>query len=126
MADRITSALTPEHLDTLDGLVTEMAARRERDETFVDVDRDFHALLVHAIGNELIGQLSGAFWDVYHLITPQHRSIPEADETDIVEVHRNMVLAARSGDATAFSLAVTEHYAPARSRMQIAKARLAG
>ncbi|WP_436494705.1 FadR/GntR family transcriptional regulator [Actinokineospora sp. HUAS TT18] len=121
MADRITSALTPEHLDTLDGLVDRMAALGEGDAGFVEIDREFHALLIHPLGNELISQLSSAFWDVYRFVAPYllvGRDLKV--ETDTVAVHRDMVLAARSGDVTAFALAVTEHYAPVRGLIKAA------
>ncbi|CRK62223.1 putative GntR-family transcriptional regulator [Alloactinosynnema sp. L-07] len=125
LADRITDALTPEHLDALDGLVADMAARGGHDDGFVETCREFHALLVRPLGNELISQLSGAFWEVYRGVAPHlRRVITVEDEIDSVEVHRDMARAARSGDVTAFMVAVTEHYAPVRRRISLARVSL--
>lgn len=71
MADRIVSSLTADQLDALDGLVQRMREVGAGDgQGFVEADRAFHALLVAPLGNQLIGQLSVAFWDVYSIVAP--------------------------------------------------------
>ncbi|HVK21691.1 MAG TPA: FadR/GntR family transcriptional regulator [Actinokineospora sp.] len=121
MADQITAAMTPELLDTLDGLVAAMGDRVEYDAGFVEIDREFHAQLIRPLGNELISQLAGAFWDVYRVVAPHLRVVTNDDMADAVAQHRNMARAARSGDVAAFALAVTEHYAPVRGRIKVAR-----
>ncbi|MFC8793912.1 FadR/GntR family transcriptional regulator [Streptomyces cinereoruber] len=123
-AERIIAALGPEHLDTLDKLVTEMEQQGSggRD-GFVASDRAFHALLVEPLGNELMSQLTLAFWDVYSIVSPHLNLMTIEDEKITVDVHRRIVDAARTGDPVAFVAAVADHYAPVRRRLADARAR---
>ncbi|MFE9487801.1 FadR/GntR family transcriptional regulator [Streptomyces sp. NPDC006641] len=124
MADRIVSLLSKEQLDTLDGLVTTMRRTGVQDgHGFVEADRAFHALLVAPLGNELIGQLSMAFWDVYSIVAPHLDGFTHADEMETIAAHQNIVDAARAGDITGFMKALGEHYAPVRRRISEARAR---
>ncbi|MFH9653019.1 FadR/GntR family transcriptional regulator [Streptomyces anulatus] len=126
MADRIISSLDAGELDRLDGLVATMreTAGVGDGHGFVAADRAFHALLVAPLGNDLIGQLSMAFWDVYTIVAPHLKGFTHADEAETVAAHQNIVDAARAGDVTAFLKALGEHYAPVRRR--IAEARACG
>jgi DNA-binding FadR family transcriptional regulator len=124
MADRIISSLGAEELDRLDGLVATMRATGAGDgHGFVAADRAFHALLVAPLGNDLIGQLSMAFWDVYAIVAPHLKGFTHADEAETVAAHQNIVDAARAGDVAAFLAALGEHYAPVRRRIAEARAR---
>ncbi|MCX4392865.1 GntR family transcriptional regulator [Streptomyces sp. NBC_00053] len=124
MADRIVSLLSEEQLDKLDGLVTTMRRTGAQDgHGFVEADRAFHALLVAPLGNELIGQLSMAFWDVYTIVAPHLDGFTHADEMATIVAHQNIVDAARAGDITGFMKALGEHYAPVRRRICEARAR---
>ncbi|MEE1739093.1 FCD domain-containing protein [Streptomyces sp. BE147] len=124
MADRIVSLLAPEQLDALDGLVATMRETGAQDGTgFVEADRAFHALLVAPLGNNLIGQLSMAFWDVYAIVAPHLNGFTHADETATVAAHQSIVDAARAGDIPAFITSLSEHYAPVRRRISEARAR---
>jgi DNA-binding FadR family transcriptional regulator len=123
-AERIVGALTPGYLDALDELVEEMERQGARGgEGFVAADRAFHALLVEPIGNELISQLSSAFWDIYAIVAPHLDMLTIEDERRTVDVHRRIVAAARAGDAAQFAVAVAAHYAPVRRRMAEAQER---
>lgn len=121
-AERIVPALTAEHLDALDQHVAAMEAHGGQGDGFVEHDRAFHAQLVAPVGNELILQLSSAFWDVYAIVAPHLNVITIEDERDTVAVHREMVDALRAGDVPRFAEAVTEHYAPVRRRIAAARA----
>ncbi|MEW2488623.1 FadR/GntR family transcriptional regulator [Streptomyces sp. NPDC048411] len=124
MADRIVSLLTPEQLDSLEGLVATMRATGAQEgNDFVEADRAFHALLVAPLGNQLIGQLSMAFWDVYAIVAPHLDGFTHADETTTIAAHQNIVDAARAGDIAGFMKALGEHYAPVRRRISEARAR---
>lgn len=124
MADRIVTLLTPEQLDALDGLVATMRETGAQEgHGFVDADRAFHALLVAPLGNELIGQLSMAFWDVYTIVAPHLDGFTQADETATIAAHQNIVDAARAGDTAGFMQALGEHYAPVRRRISEARTR---
>lgn len=124
MAERIVSLLTPDQLDSLDGLVATMRTTGAQDgHGFVAADRAFHALLVAPLGNDLIGQLSMAFWDVYTIVAPHLDGFTHSDETDTIAAHQNIVDAARAGDSAGFIKALGEHYAPVRRRITEARAR---
>ncbi|MFB7916382.1 FadR/GntR family transcriptional regulator [Streptomyces sp. NPDC056061] len=124
MADRIVTLLEPGQLDALDDLVAVMRETGSRDgHGFVEADRAFHSLLVAPLGNELIGQLSMAFWDVYTIVAPHLDGFTHADETATITAHEKIVDAARAKDVPGFMRALSEHYAPVRRRISEARAR---
>ncbi|WP_409061479.1 FadR/GntR family transcriptional regulator [Streptomyces sp. SYP-A7185] len=124
MADRIVTRLSSGQLDALERLV---AAMREQGagegHGFVEADRAFHALLVEPLGNELVEQLSMAFWDVYAIVAPHLDGFTHADENETIAAHQSIVDAARAGDVAAFMASLSEHYAPVRRRISEARAR---
>ncbi|MFG2924734.1 FadR/GntR family transcriptional regulator [Streptomyces sp. NPDC048305] len=123
MAEQIISLLRPADLDRLDALVAEMRGTdAHAGEGFVTADRAFHALLVAPLGNDLIGQLSMAFWDVYAIVAPHLDGFTHADETATLAAHQAIVDAARAGDISGFTKALGEHYAPVRRRISEARA----
>lgn len=118
MADRIISSLGAEELDALDALVARMRdGGAGEGNGFVEADRLFHAQLVKPLGNDLIGQLSMAFWDVYTIVAPHLDGFTRADETATVAAHQSIVDTARAGDVGGFLEALGEHYAPVRRRI---------
>ncbi|MEU8476031.1 FadR/GntR family transcriptional regulator [Streptomyces hygroscopicus] len=124
MAERIVSSLSGEQLDTLDSLVQTMRETGAGDGSgFVAADRAFHALLIAPVGNDLIGQLSMAFWDVHTIVAPHLDGFTHADELSTISAHQSLVDAARAEDTTAFLKALEEHYAPVRRRVTEARAR---
>ncbi|GLV75901.1 FadR/GntR family transcriptional regulator [Streptomyces hygroscopicus] len=124
MAERIVSSLSDEQLDTLDSLVQTMRETgADEGSGFVAADRAFHALLIAPVGNDLIGQLSMAFWDVYTIVAPHLDGFTHADELSTISAHQSLVDAARAEDTTAFLKALEEHYAPVRRRVTEARAR---
>ncbi|MFF0964661.1 FadR/GntR family transcriptional regulator [Streptomyces sp. NPDC003703] len=122
MAERILAALAPGDLDALDALVDEMDALGAAGEDLAACDRAFHERLMEPIGNQLVSQLSQAFWDVYALVAPHLQGGSEADEAGTVADHRALVRAVRDRDADAFSRALAGHYAPVRARLAQARA----
>lgn len=126
MADRIVSSLTAEQLDALDGLVQRMReVGAGEGHGFAEADRAFHALLVAPLGNNLIGQLSVAFWDVHSIVALHLDDFTQADETATISAHQSIVDAARSGDIPGFTKALGDHYTPVRRRLAEARARRA-
>lgn len=123
MAERILNSLGTEDVDLLDELVADMETKGESGDGFVESDRAFHLLLAESLGSELIHQLSSAFWDVYTVVAPHLNVITREDEQDTVAAHRSMVNALRDKDISAFTQAVTAHYAPVRRRIDAARAR---
>lgn len=127
MAERVIGALNDEYLDTMDGLVEQMRERGAEDgRGFVEADRAFHAHLVSASGNALIGQLSMAFWDVYAFVAPHLNVITADDEQDTIAAHQRIVDAARERDPRELTRALAHHYAPLRRRLADARARTQG
>ncbi|MFF1354758.1 FadR/GntR family transcriptional regulator [Streptomyces sp. NPDC058297] len=125
MAERIVASLSGEQLDALERLVTRMgdAGVGGDGKGLIEADRAFHALLVAPLGNDLMGQLSMAFWDVYAIVAPQIDGFTHTEQAETVAAHHSIVTAARAGDPVAFVQAVGEHYAPVRRRISEARTR---
>lgn len=112
MADRVVAANKGVESAEADALVVEMEERAARGESFLEADRAFHATLLESTGNRLAGQLITAFWDVHTAVIPQLGLPVPADILTTVRAHRDMLAAARAGDADAYRRAVVEHYEP--------------
>ncbi|MFE5022766.1 FadR/GntR family transcriptional regulator [Streptomyces sp. NPDC056656] len=125
MAERIVTSLSGEQLDALERLVTRMsdAGVGGDGRGLIEADRAFHALLVAPLGNDLMGQLSMAFWDVYAIVAPQIDGFTHTEQAETVAAHHSIVTAARAGDPVAFVQAIGEHYAPVRRRISEARTR---
>ncbi|WP_408909860.1 FadR/GntR family transcriptional regulator [Streptomyces luteolus] len=124
MAERLVEALDTEQIDRLQGHVDVMReAGAGKGHGFVDADRSFHALLVAPLGNDLIGQLSAAFWDVYVIVAPHLDVFTHEHEAATIAQHQRIVDAARARDAVEFAEALSEHYEPVRRRIAEARAR---
>ncbi|WP_369201808.1 FadR/GntR family transcriptional regulator [Streptomyces sp. PU-14G] len=127
MVAKFTGAADHAYLDTLDGLVRRMRESGAKGGTgFVESDRAFHAHLVGASGNALIGQLSMAFWDVYTVVAPYLNVVSAEDEQDTIAAHQRIADAARAGDAEELAAALADHYAPLRRRLADSRAARAG
>lgn len=115
-------AMTPQvvaaHRDTadtrLDDLVEEMAARGDLGEPFTAADREFHTRLLERAGNQLVVQLTGAFWDIHTAVLPRLGLAVAADLRQTARAHREMLQAARAGDEAEYHAAIERHYAPLR------------
>ncbi|GHH66812.1 transcriptional regulator [Streptosporangium violaceochromogenes] len=116
LAAPIVAALDDPLRARLTELAERMAERAGRGETFVDQDREFHLLLMEPLGNELITQLTAAFWDVHAIVAPTLHTTPEAVR-ETVDAHRAIVDAAVAQDVTRFAEAVAAHYAPIRRHL---------
>ncbi|MER5439462.1 FadR/GntR family transcriptional regulator [Streptomyces sp. NPDC002790] len=124
MAERIVTTLTGDQVDYLQGLVDTMRGAGAGDgHGFVDADRAFHTLLVAPLGNDLMGQLSAAFWDVYVVVAPHLDVFTHEHEAATIANHDRIVDAVRTRDAAEFAAALSEHYAPVRRRIAEARAR---
>ncbi|QLJ02678.1 FadR family transcriptional regulator [Streptomyces sp. NEAU-sy36] len=122
MADRLVTSLDARQIDRLAELVDEMRKAGGGDgKGFVEADRAFHTLLLEPLGNDLIGQLSTAFWDVYVIVAPHLDVFTHEHEAATIASHQRIVDAVRDRDPAEFAAALTEHYAPVRRR--IAEAR---
>jgi DNA-binding FadR family transcriptional regulator len=102
----------------LDALVSAMAHDAA-------ADRAFHALLYDGCGNELVLQLIGMFWDVYHQIGGV-LAPPEDRGAQTVANHRRIVDALRARDPEAAREAMRRHFGDVQQRIVQAEARAAG
>lgn len=124
MAERLVNSLDAGRIERLQLLVDAMReAGGGAGHGFVDADRTFHTLLVSPLGNDLIGQLSTAFWDVYVIVAPHLDVFTHEHEAATIATHQRIVEAVRERDAAAFAAALEDHYAPVRHRIAEARAR---
>jgi DNA-binding FadR family transcriptional regulator len=118
MAARIVAALDDDRLAELDAQVAAMTTATGAE--LVAADREFHRLLIEPTGNALVGQMTGAFWDVYAVVAPDLATASDAETRQALDAHRSLVAAARTRDPGAFVTAVEAHYAPLRQRLTAA------
>ncbi|WP_214409001.1 FadR/GntR family transcriptional regulator [Sphaerisporangium fuscum] len=81
-----------------------------------ETDRLFHDVLYQPLGNPLVGQLLGAFWDVYHQLRDEIGS-PDEPPADVARRHRDIYAAVVAGDKVAAVAAVHAHFASVRRRL---------
>ncbi|MGH3654611.1 FadR/GntR family transcriptional regulator [Glutamicibacter sp.] len=104
-------AVTDEHLEALEQCVIQMEQHAARAETFVEQDKAFHRILFEPLGNQLLTNLLGVFWDVY-------RTIYDAIDSDLeitqpaktAQDHRDILDAVRGKDVETARQLVSEHF----------------
>jgi DNA-binding FadR family transcriptional regulator len=99
--------------------LAELEAAAASGRTDPDADRRFHDQLYAPLGNRLLAQLLGAFWDVYHELS---RQFGELDNTagGIAAEHREIYEAVRAGDVPRAVVATERHFAGIRNRVTFA------
>lgn len=108
-------------IDTADLAELDEAVTRMRDpQQLQQADRRFHETLYRCTGNQLIGQLIGMFWDVYHQVEPELAPPPDAGR--LAELHRPIVDALRSRDVEAAVEAMRRHFRGVNRRIEAARA----
>lgn len=100
--------------------VAEVMARME-EEALVGVvppetDRLFHDVLYRPLGNPVVSQLLGAFWDVYHRLR-DHLGAPDEPPLDVARRHRDIYAAVLEADKAAAVAAVHAHFDGVRNRL---------
>ncbi len=81
-----------------------------------ETDRLFHDLLYQPLENPLVGQLLGAFWEVYDQL---RHDLDTPDETpeDVARKHRDIYTAIVNGDRAGADTAMRFHFDGVRSRL---------
>lgn len=115
--DRLAGKLPADTLDRLGALCDEM----ERTDLDPDVDREFHRTLYAALDNPLVGQLVDVFWDSYRAAHAALTLPGTADSAHTVAQHRAIVAALRTGDADGVRVAMMEHFADIKHRLETAR-----
>ncbi|NED98881.1 FadR/GntR family transcriptional regulator [Phytoactinopolyspora halotolerans] len=110
----VSKLVSDAELSELDALVEEMDAAHRRHQTFAEVDRRFHVRLFAPLENGLVTALLELFWDLFHRLESE---LPAGDHHS-VEVHRDILAAIHSGDATRMTAAVHEHFSGIRKSLK--------
>jgi DNA-binding FadR family transcriptional regulator len=114
LSGEIIAGMTDEHRTDLAELAEEMVDRAAAGEDFLDVDREFHLTLMRPLGNDLVLQLTEAFWQVQAIVAPTLR--PEPPEHILTaDLHVAIVDAVKAGDQARLRDAIAAHYAPVRT-----------
>ncbi|GIJ61197.1 FadR/GntR family transcriptional regulator [Virgisporangium aurantiacum] len=102
--------------DAVAEVMAQMEAEAVAGEVSPETDRLFHDVLYRPLGNPLVGQLLGAFWDVYHRLRDD---IGRPDETpaDVARRHRDIYAAVVAGDRDAAATAMRAHFDGVRARL---------
>ncbi len=81
-----------------------------------ETDRAFHEFLYARLGNPLVSQVLGAFWDAFHELQNQ---LPPIDEEplEMVRRHRHIYEAVRRRDHKGAVAAMAEHFEGIRARL---------
>lgn len=116
-AGLIIDGLDEEQRTELAGLAQQMCDLADAGKPYVEQDRAFHLLLLQPIGNELVVQLTGAFWEV------QARVATTLDVSDsswhrTAHAHVEIVDAAAARDLDRLHRAIEEHYAPVQEQIR--------
>jgi DNA-binding FadR family transcriptional regulator len=102
------------------GLAAEVMATMEAEAAVGEVspqtDRLFHDVLYRPLGNPLVGQLLGAFWDVYHRLSDD-LGWPDETPADVARKHREIYTAVTAGDRAAAAVAMRAHFDGVRARL---------
>ncbi|MEV4760533.1 FCD domain-containing protein [Micromonospora sp. NPDC049559] len=81
-----------------------------------ETDRLFHDVLYRPLDNPLVGQLLGAFWEVYHQLRDELGE-PAEPPADVARRHRDIYTAVTEGDRAAATAAMHAHFAGVRARL---------
>jgi DNA-binding FadR family transcriptional regulator len=113
----ITENVRGESRANLEAVVDQMERKARAGEQFFAEDRAFHLLLVQPAGNDLMVQLTGAFWDIHSSVAPRKDPGP-ADLLRTARAHRAILKAATDGNLGQLTEAITAHYKPIRLRIR--------
>lgn len=121
-AESLVKASTPEQRDRLHDLATRMRAKAERNDDIIELDRDFHLALMAPLDNDLVLQLTGAFWDVHAIVAPGLGA--NADQLiQTAEAHLRIAERVAAEDVVGLREAIAAHYQPIRTNIAASIAR---
>lgn len=102
--------------DAVAEVMAQMEAEAAAGEVSPETDRLFHDVLYRPLGNPLVGQLLGAFWDVYHRLRDD-LGRPDETPADVARRHRDIYAAVVAGDRDAAATAMRAHFDGVRARL---------
>ncbi|MGW5737082.1 MULTISPECIES: FadR/GntR family transcriptional regulator [Streptomyces] len=107
---RVAVLLTEEELCRLEALVSRMEDSAGTGAAFPELDRAFHETLYRSLGNELVPQLLGAFWNVFHRVAGVRGWTVDPAPDVTVRRHRDIVTALRARDVERAQRAMADHF----------------
>ncbi|MFE6164867.1 FadR/GntR family transcriptional regulator [Streptomyces sp. NPDC056486] len=107
---RVAVLLTEEDLSQLESLVRKMEESAGGGETFPELDREFHETLYRSLGNDLVPQLLGAFWNVFNRVAGVRGWARDPAPDVTVRRHRDIVTALRARDVEQAQRAMADHF----------------
>ncbi|WP_255951645.1 FadR/GntR family transcriptional regulator [Streptomyces odontomachi] len=110
LIQRITPSLTEADLDALEEIVVRMEDAGQAGEAFPALDREFHERLYRVLGNELVPQLLGAFWNVFHRVAGARGWTEDPSLEVTARRHRDILTALRARDVAAAQRAMSHHF----------------
>lgn len=119
MADPICAEFGGREDPELDRIVHEMEVAAERDEGFVELDKEFHRRLQGAVHNGFALDLVMNFWNVFGRLNLDESIGRTAPLSDIAKAHRALLNAAYSGDPDTYRAAVRIHYEPSLRQAEL-------
>lgn len=117
LAERIIAGLDDAQRDELRSLAEGMQRQAAAGADFIDLDRKFHLALMAPVSNDLLLQLTGAFWDVHAIVAPE-LGASEDHRAVTADLHVRIAEAAANGDAAELREAVAAHYGPLRATIE--------
>ncbi|HWC23041.1 MAG TPA: GntR family transcriptional regulator [Flexivirga sp.] len=116
-AQMIVDGLDSRQRTSLASLAREMCELADQGKPYVEQDRAFHLLLLQPIGNELVVQLTGAFWEVQARVA-KTLDVSERSWQRTAQAHVEIVDAAAAHDLERLHAAIEEHYAPVKEQIR--------
>lgn len=117
LAERIMTGLDDTQREELRSLAEGMQKQAALGADFIELDRRFHLAFMAPVHNELLLQLTAAFWDVHAIVAP---GLGATDDylTVTADLHMRIAEAAATGDVAALREAVAAHYGPLRATIE--------
>src|SRR4051794_30607359 len=112
---RALPAITPRRVRRLRDLTDKMASKADRNETFLDEDEQFHALLYEGLSNRTLDGILSGFWHYF-----KAASAPVTTGGDLIgtaKVHSDLVDAIELGDPDLAAHRLDVHFFDVRQRI---------
>jgi DNA-binding FadR family transcriptional regulator len=113
---RVARHHSPAQTEQLQALIAKMAEQTTNNGSYAATDRAFHEALYLPLGNQMVVNLLGAFWDVISLVRDRlgFEKVPPLVTT---ADHRKILAAIEASDADAAVAAMIEHFHGIQARL---------
>ncbi|MGW1026987.1 FadR/GntR family transcriptional regulator [Streptomyces sp. NPDC002577] len=110
---RVAASLTDTELDRLETIVLRMeetGGTGSPGSPLPELDREFHEVLYQSLGNTLVPQLLGAFWNVFRRVSAARGWTDDPTPDLTVRRHRDILTALRARDVEGAQRAMADHF----------------